>query len=53
VHKYPNNKNAGQRTNITTIENKYFFIMHLINDVRPKIFVILSLRIGVNYSIKL
>ena len=27
--------------NITTIEHKHFFIMHLINDVRPKIFVIL------------
>jgi hypothetical protein len=46
VHKYPNNKSAGQRPNITTIEHKHFCIMHLINDVRPKIFVILSLRIG-------
>ena len=46
MHKYPNNKSAGQRPNITTIEHKHFFIMHLINDVRPKIFVILSLRIG-------
>jgi hypothetical protein len=46
VHKYPNNKSAGQRPNITTIEHKHFFIMHLINDVRPKIFVILSLKIG-------
>ena len=34
MHKYPN---------ITTIEHKHFFIMHLINDVRPKA---LSLRIG-------
>ena len=42
VHKYPNNKSGGQRPNITTIEHKHFFIMHLINDVRPKIFVILS-----------
>ena len=46
MHKYPNNKSGGQRPNITTIEHEHFFIMHLINDVRPKIFVILSLRIG-------
>jgi hypothetical protein len=46
VHKYPNNKSADQRPNITTIEHKHFFVMHLINDVRPKIFVILSVRIG-------
>jgi hypothetical protein len=31
VHKYPNNKSAGQRPKYyTTIGHKHFFIMHLI-----------------------
>jgi hypothetical protein len=49
--KYPNNKNASQRPNITTTEHKHFFIMHLINDIRPKIFAILRIGGKLQYKI--
>jgi hypothetical protein len=53
VHKYPNNKSAGQRPKYYHNWAQTLFIMHLINDVRPRIFVIPSLRIGVKLQYKI